>query len=81
MLLSNQSSISRNYVSPFEEQLHEKDKLIQHGVEEEKVRREVLFEQEQRRLEEQRKNYREYLADQINEKYNRSAVDSSVRVR
>lgn len=50
MLLSNQSSISRNYVSPFEEQLHEKDKLIQQGVEEEKVRREVLFEQEQRRL-------------------------------
>ena len=45
MLLSNQSSISRNYVSPFDEKLQEKDKLIQQGVEEEKVRREALYEQ------------------------------------
>jgi hypothetical protein len=73
--------MSRHYVSPYDEKLMEKDRLIQHNVEEEKTKRDLIFETEQRRQEEARKNYREYLADQINEKYNKNAVDSSFRVR
>ncbi len=81
MLLDNQSSISRNYVSPFDEKLQQKDRLVRQGVEEGRKRSETLAELEQRRQEEARKNYRESLAEQINEKYNKSAADSTSKVR
>lgn len=81
MLLDNQSSISRNYVSPFDDKLQQKDRFVRQGLEEGKRRSDALAEQEQRRQEEARKSYRESLAEQINEKYSKNAVDSTCKVR
>lgn len=33
MLLDNQSNISKNYVSPFDEKLQQKERLVRQGVE------------------------------------------------
>ena len=41
----------------------------------------MWYEQEQRRNEEMKKNYRELLAEQINDKHHKNAFDREVKVR
>ena len=68
-------------MNPSFERNSEKDKLIANGIEVDKRRSQLWQEQEQRRSEEMKKNYRELLADQINEKYTRNAVDKEIKIK
>lgn len=73
--------MAKGYVNPSFERNSEKDKLIANGIEVDKRRSQLWQEQEQRRSEEMKKNYRELLADQINEKYTRNAVDKEIKIK
>jgi hypothetical protein len=66
MLMNSQNANMKSYVSPFHERDAQKEKLISNGVEVERKRNEMWFEQERRRNEEMKRNYRELLAEQIN---------------
>ena len=73
--------MAKGYVNPSFERNSEKDKLIANGIEVDKRRSQLWQEQEQRRSEDMKKNYRELLADQINEKYTRNAVDKEIKIK
>ena len=68
MLLNNQSNISQHYVSPYNQRDTEKIKFIDQGIEAEKKRSQQWLEQEQRRQQEIKRNYRELLSEQISQK-------------
>jgi hypothetical protein len=74
MLANNQHNIAKNYTDLNQERDSLKEKHIQRGIEEEKQRSQQWWEAEQRRLENQRKHYRQELDGQLNEKNNRQAV-------
>ena len=81
MLLNNQTNHGNAYVSPFQERDVKKDMFINKGVEVEKKRSEAWLQQERRRNQEIKKNYRELLAEQVNEKYHKNAVDKEIKIR
>ena len=66
MLLNSQSNNTKAYVNPFQDRDAQKERLITKGVEVEKKRSDIWYEQERRRNEEMKKNYRELLSEQIN---------------
>lgn len=74
MLANNQNNIAKHYTDLNQERDSLKEQHIQRGIEEEKQRSQQWWEAEQRRLENQRRNYRQELDGQLNEKNNRQAI-------
>jgi hypothetical protein len=81
MLSSNQANIARNYPDLNLERDNVKERFIQHGIEEEKARSQQWWEAEQRRLEGIRRNYRNDLDGQLQEKSFKQAQESESRVK
>ena len=73
--------MQRSYISPFEAREAVKEHHIEYGVEEEKKRNEIWFQGEQRRLEDNRRSYREELDHQLMEKQLRKDRDAETRNR
>jgi hypothetical protein len=65
LLLNNQSHITKNHPVLNKERENEKEFLVTQGIETERVRSQRAWEAEQKRLEEQRRSYKEELDREI----------------